>query len=645
MCGIFGIYDSTKSTVIELASKILAGLSLLEYRGYDSAGLLLQNTTGHAIICKTEGNVSKLQEKVDNKLVSVIDTPTFNVGISHTRWATHGQPCDVNSHPHVSDAEVTFAVVHNGIITNYKDIRDILERKGFTFESQTDTEVIPKLCLLVYNENPSLSFEKLVTRVMGMIEGSYALLVTSRVFPNEVVACKYGSPLLIGNIAGVNVSCKFSSDVAALVGCDEVYIMRDKELLHVTPSSRILIDGTNKICTIAWTPNQTTEDDVSKGSHDTYMKKEIFEQPEALMRTIQNYMYSDAYNQLGIRFPSMSEFTEKIRRAPVLFLLACGTSWHACVASRWLLAKMLDKHVYVEVAGQFVEVKQKTSNDYVYMFVSQSGETAETVEALRYVKSTAPSALCVSMTNKPGSTIAREATCSVDLKAGLEISVASTKAYTSQMIALALLAANFKAISSTKLFSCLQNTATSSNLNAAIMRVPDLVRYTLITCDSKVKELAQKMLSFKTLLFVGRASDYATALESALKVKEISYMHCEGIMASELKHGPLAMIDDTVGLIVFATKGNQYKRMISVIEQLNARKAHTIAVCNENDLSLQRLLKDDPSHIIEVPQCDAELQHIINIIPMQLLAFHLATLKGNKVDQPRNLAKSVTVSD
>lgn len=633
MCGIFGIYNNTKESVLNLATKVLRGLSLLEYRGYDSAGVLLQNNTGHAIICKTAGNVGKLSNQVSSKLALIAPSPIYNIGISHTRWATHGEPSDVNSHPHTSDANVTFAVVHNGIITNYKDLRNILEDNGFVFESQTDTEVIPKLCLLTYNENPSLSFDKLIHRVIGMLEGSFALLVTSRIYPNEIVACKHGSPLIIGREAN---SYAFSSDITALVESSEVCIMQDKEILHVKPNEAIMFECHHKSFPISWVSNTITKEDVHKGEHDTYMKKEIFEQPMAIMRTINNYTFNDASNRLGVKFDTIHEFSDKIRRAQAVFLIACGTSWHSCLASRWLISRFLEKHVFVEVAGQFVEVGQKTSSDFVYVFVSQSGETSETVEALRYVKNTSPSALCIAITNKPSSTLARESACSIDLKAGLEISVASTKAYTSQMVALSLLAVCFK--------QGLLFQPSKCNMLPSLMRIPDLIKNTLLTTERRVIEIAPALLKYNSILFVGRGADYATALEAALKVKEITYVHSEGVMASELKHGPLAMIDDGVCIFVFATQNRFYKRMISVIEQLKARKSHIYVICNEDDKVINTLM-NDPKHVIEVPHCEGELQHIINIVPMQLLAYYLATIKGNTVDQPRNLAKSVTVSD
>jgi glucosamine--fructose-6-phosphate aminotransferase (isomerizing) len=633
MCGIFGIYAENGVAVDEFASKIVKGLSLLEYRGYDSAGLSVQNINGSTIICKTMGNVSKLKSKVSDTITTMwaSPSPSFNIGISHTRWATHGPPSDVNSHPHVSDPDKTFTVVHNGIISNYKALRDMLTMKGFEFESDTDTEVVPKLCMMIHNETHMLSFQTLVTKVVSMLQGTYALLITSRIYPNQMVACRYGSPLIIG-MSVDNGVCMFSSDVNALVDCNKIYIMEDNEMFHITQSERLLYNIELRSKDIMWKSNTVTASDVEKGEFSTFMMKEIYEQPKAVMKTMQLYTVTDDKTNIGIHFANLDGLLHKIKNAQALVLLGCGTSYHSCLASKFIMSELMNKHVYVEVAGQFAEVEPKLSADYVYCFVSQSGETAETLEALRYVKRHMPHVLCIGITNKPKSSIAREVTYCIDLNAGLEISVASTKAYTCQMTALAMFALNFK------------NIVGNCDMQVALRRVPDLIKTTLLSTECKIKKMAKNILGYNSILFVGRANDYATALEAALKVKEIAYVHSEGVMASELKHGPLALIDDRVCLVVFATRNAYYQKMVSVIEQLKARKAHIFVVCDEYDTNVKNLLEDD-DRIIEVPVNHEFTQHIINIIPMQLLAFHLATMKGNKVDQPRNLAKSVTVSD
>lgn len=640
MCGIFGLYNEPNLSLQVLAAKLIQGLNLLEYRGYDSAGMLIQSTTGDSIICKSEGNVQKLKNKAQEELANSNENAIFNIGTAHTRWATHGKPSNINSHPHTSDTDYTFSVVHNGIITNYKELRTLLENNGFIFESQTDTEVIPKLCMFVYKQKPTLAFVDVVFNVIDMLQGSFALLITSRIFPSEIVAYKFGSPLIIGQLT--KQSLYFSSDIAALLDCPEIYVMKDREMFHKKTNSHMLYNYELINCLLSWEKNTIMKEEVCKGDHDTFMKKEISEQPSVITKAIAKYVENDTSfpSQINIKFPTIAEFRDKIKRSQCMVLIACGTSLNSCLASRWIMSECSQKHVYVEVAGQFVEVGQKTSSNFVYIFVSQSGETAETVEALRYVKDRCPSALCIAITNKSGSTLAREATCYIDIHAGLEISVASTKAYTSQMMVLSLLSVYLK---DKPIIQQIINYQ-PCYLLVSLLRIPDLIKHTLFTTEQKIQSMVSTLLKYRSFLFVGRGADYATALEAALKVKEVSYVHSEGVMASELKHGPLAMIDENVCIFVFATQNKFYKKMISVIEQLKARNASVYVICNEGDSTIYNLIKDD-SHIINLPFCDADIQHIINIIPMQLLAFYLAIAKGNQVDQPRNLAKSVTVSD
>jgi glucosamine--fructose-6-phosphate aminotransferase (isomerizing) len=318
----------------------------------------------------------------------------------------------------------------------------MLTMNGFEFESDTDTEVVPKLCMMMHNEEPMLSFEALVAKVVSMLEGTYALLITSCKYPNQMVACRYGSPLIIG-MNDTGDICMFSSDVNALVDCNKIYIMDDNEMFHITKSNISLYNIELKPQNMIWKSNTVTTVDVEKGEFSTFMMKEIFEQPMAVMKTIQQHTVADDKNNIGITLPTFDGFIDKIRRSQAFVLIGCGTSYHSCLASKFIMSELMNKHVHVEVAGQFAEVGTKLSSDYVYCFVSQSGETAETLEALRYVRKNMPQALCIGITNKPNSSIAREVTCCMDLNAGLEISVASTKAYTCQMTALAMFALNF----------------------------------------------------------------------------------------------------------------------------------------------------------------------------------------------------------
>jgi glucosamine--fructose-6-phosphate aminotransferase (isomerizing) len=487
--------------------------------------------------------------------------------------------------------------------------------------------------------NPQRQFVQIVMNVVKQLEGTFALLFTSRHYPNEIIACRKGSPLIVGK--DDKDTYTFSSDTSALVSSKSVCVLKDNELMHIGNSKvgvmNMLTRGT-VTDKIDWTTNKVTLSDVDKGNFDSFMEKEIFEQPSSLYKTIHNNTFLDSKNHVGFKIPPLSHHKNAFCKANNVILIACGTSYHSCVASRLILSKVINKDVYVEVAGQFSEVRPKLSNNNVYIFVSQSGETADTLDALRYVLSYS-SALCVGITNKPESAIARECHCSIDLKAGLEISVASTKAYTSQMTMFLIMALAIK----NELYDGKAHTDIL-DMQMATIRIPDVVKGALLGTNYRMKALADEIKDFRSIFFIGRGNDYATALEAALKVKEIAYVHSEGLMASELKHGPLAMIDDNVCLFVFATRNQFYGKMVSVIEQLNARNGKLYVICNDDDEKMSSIIPDK-SRLIRVPSNHEITQHIINIIPMQLLAFHLATSKGFKVDQPRNLAKSVTVSD
>lgn len=643
MCGIFGTYSATEPmTRAQMAAILVRGLSLLEYRGYDSAGIGISDKNGETFICKSEGNVKKLSDKVDAAITIEKDQSTIQVvGIAHTRWATHGPPSDVNSHPHSSDDTNTFVVVHNGIITNFKQLKHMLQTKGHQFLSQTDTELIPKLCKLECDQvhTETSKFKDIVMNVIKQLEGTFALLITSKQFPNELIVCRKGSPLVVGR--NVNGIYGLSSDVSALVNSQDIMFLDDNQLAHFTSSTAnniTLYDTlTNQVIKDhKWTHNKVQLESVSKGQFDSFMEKEIFEQPISLYRTIHDNTFLDAKNRIGFKNNELANYQHAINKAQNIVLVACGTSYHSCVASRLTLSKFTNKNVYVEVAGQFAEVEPLLNNNNIYMFISQSGETADTLEALRYVQRNS-SAVCVGITNKPESAIARECHCSIDLNAGLEISVASTKAYTSQMSMFLLIAMAFCSDFSTiEMDDMLE-------YQLAVIRIPDVVKSSLLGTNERIKEVAIEMQDFKSMFFIGRGNDYATALEAALKVKEIAYIHAEGLMASELKHGPLAMIDDNVCLIVFATQNKHYQKQVSVIEQLKARKGTLYIVCNDNDDTMSSII--DEKYLIRVPNNHELTHHIANIIPMQLLAYHLAVKKGYSVDQPRNLAKSVTVSD
>lgn len=631
MCGIFGYYHfNNPATVGKVINLTIDGLRRLEYRGYDSAGICVSDSKGDNVILKSVGNVSNLHKSVSisDDLQNIVTESNQNgSSIAHTRWATHGPPSDVNAHPHVSDDDNKFAVVHNGIISNFCKIKEFLNNNGYTFKSLTDSEVVPKLCMYMYEKYDKISahftFEDIIVQTLNMLEGTYALLIKSSIYPTEIFACKKGSPLLVGlNKVQNGNDFVFSSDLSAIIDhTNRVITLDDYEVMHVN-------NGEYKIFNYKFKKDTTREpeiinmnkNDVLKGDYGTYMEKEIFEQPITLRKTMYGRITGN-----NVLLDELNPYKSRINMVSKLVLVACGTSYHACLGSRMMLEHFLSIPVYVEYASDFMDRGYCLKPMDVCIFVSQSGETADTLYALQYAKKA--SAFVIAITNKPDSTISRQANVSINLNAGFEISVASTKAYTSQLLMFAMIASEL----------------TDNNNNIDICSVPAAVEETITNTKTKMAQLAQEVVKYNSILFIGRGNNYATALESALKVKEIAYIHSEGILAGELKHGPLALLDEKVLTFVFVTQDSLYDKMISVVEQLKARKAKVIVIANINDKLIGSMIPEE--NIIYVPKITEYLQHIVNAIPMQLLAYNLATIQGHNVDQPRNLAKSVTVSD
>jgi glucosamine--fructose-6-phosphate aminotransferase (isomerizing) len=628
MCGIFGYYHyNTPNTVGKILSLTIDGLKRLEYRGYDSAGICINTTDGSNIIVKSIGNVSNLNKKIEsqNNITDMLSDFTNNSSsIAHTRWATHGKPSDINAHPHTSDDQNTFTVVHNGIINNFNYIKDFLKLNGYYMESMTDTEVIPKLCKYIHDNNIHYTFTQIINEVVRKIEGTFAILIKSQLFKNEYIACKKGSPLLIGVVNNNNRSCEFvfSSDMAAIIDhTNKVITLSDYEMAYIKNNELIIIDYNSGIKL----PKNIeiiniNKSDGLKGYFDTYMEKEIFEQPITLKKT----MYGRIHNNI-INIHEIKQYKTRILMANKLILIACGTSYHSCLGSRMILEKLTKCSVYIECASDFVDREPIIKNGDICIFVSQSGETADTLYALQYAKKFG--AFTIAITNKPYSAIARQANVSITINVGFEISVASTKAYTSQLIMFVMMAIE------------LSNTTHDIGLE----KLPENIEKTINMTKDQISFIANEVSKYKSILFIGRGNNYATSLESALKIKEIAYIHSEAILAGELKHGPLALLDDRVLSFVFVTKDSMYDKMISVIEQLKARNAKIIVICNENDNLIKNMIS--AAYVIQVQEVHEYIQHIVNIIPMQLLSYNLALIQGHNVDQPRNLAKSVTVSD
>lgn len=679
---------------------LLNGLKRLEYRGCDSSGIaidsdpVINNTINDnqglinrkinsqhrpPLVFRQEGKIEKLVASVYHEAnITHLDLETTfltHSGIAHTRWATHGEPSSKNSHPQSSGKDNEFLVVHNGIITNYLVLKETLLRHGFEFESDTDTEVIAKLAKFVYDslvedmENceegqKNLPFSQVVMEVMRQLEGAYALVFKSLHYIDELVACKRGSPLLLGVKegaenekildagAGTDIFLDprrpkeffLSSDANALIEhTKRVMVIEDNEVVHMKDGSvSIYKFDFDKAKILGDIPRPASVhralstlhmevEQLSKGSYEHYMQKEIFEQPESLTTTMRGRLIPGGDSKLkGVLLGGLKEHLQTIRRSRRILFIGCGTSYNAALASRPIIEELSGVPVAMEIASDLLDRQGPIYREDTAIFVSQSGETADTLQALDYAKRNG--ALCVGITNTVGSAIARGTHCGVHINAGCEIGVASTKAYTSQIAVIIMLAV---ALGDDSLASQQRREAIIDDL----FHIPSKVQEVL-KLDEDMRELAKLLVDEKSLLVFGRGYNYATALECALKVKEVSLMHSEGILAGEMKHGPLALVDETLPIIVIATRDATLSKQQSVIQQLQARKGRLIVLCTKGDAEI--LCPNGGCRIIEVPYVEDCLQPLLNIIPCQLLAYHLTLLRGHNVDQPRNLAKSVT---
>ncbi|XP_041845812.1 glutamine--fructose-6-phosphate aminotransferase [isomerizing] 2 [Melanotaenia boesemani] len=684
MCGIFAYLNYRVSrTRKEIYETLVKGLQRLEYRGYDSAGIAVDgpNKTTTEInnnsICliKKKGKVKALDEELYKKDSLELDTELYtHFGLAHTRWATHGEPSPVNSHPQRSDKDNEFVVIHNGIITNYKELKEYLITKGYEFESETDTEVIPKLIKYVYDnrENDSVTFSMLVERVIQQLEGAFALVFKSRHYPGEAVSTRRGSPLLIGvrsehelptehipvqynsshlkegvqeknshnrtdcpnaiNSVGDGrpVEYYFASDASAIIEhTNKVLYLEDNDIAAVRGGNLSIHrinrqageDPVRAIQTLQMELQQ-----IMKGNFDAFMQKEIFEQPESVFNTMRGRICFDTNT---VVLGGLKDHLKEIKRCRRLIVIGCGTSFHAAVATRQILEELTELPVMVELASDFLDRNTPVFRDDVCFFISQSGETADTLMALRYCKERG--ALTAGVTNTVGSSICRETDCGVHINAGPEIGVASTKAYTSQFVALIMFGLM---MSEDRLSLQTRRLEIISSLKV----LPELIRKVL-SLDEKIKTIANELYQQRSLLVMGRGYNYATCLEGALKIKEITYMHSEGILAGELKHGPLALIDKHMPIIMVIMRDACYIKCQNALQQVSARSGRPIIICCQGDSDVTK----NAYQTIELPQTVDCLQGVLSVIPLQLLSFHLAVLRGYDVDCPRNLAKSVTV--
>ncbi|CAB4285580.1 unnamed protein product [Prunus armeniaca] len=661
MCGIFAYlnYDVNRERRYIL-QVLFNGLRRLEYRGYDSAGISIDhsfsldpntpqsssNSPPPPLVFRQEGNIESLVKSVYQEVaeteLNLEECFSHHAGIAHTRWATHGEPAPRNSHPQSSGSGNEFLVVHNGVITNYEALKESLVRHGFTFQSETDTEVIPKLAKYVYDKakegegDHTITFSQVVLEVMRHLEGAYALIFKSQHYPNELIACKRGSPLLLGvkefNENAINGSAFQDDNFLSKSG-------HAKELFYPDGGVSILKfdkgqhGGLSRVASVqrALSILEMEVEQINKGNYKHYMQKEIHEQPESLTTTMRGRLLrGGSCKAKTVLLGGLKDHLKTIRRSRRIVFIGCGTSYNAALAARPILEELSGIPVTMEIASDLLDRQGPIYREDTAVFVSQSGETADSLSALEYALENG--ALCVGITNTVGSAIARNTHCGVHINAGAEIGVASTKAYTSQIVVMAMLALAIGG-------DTISNQARREAIIDGLFELPNKVREVL-KLDQTMKDLAQELIAEQSLLVFGRGYNYATALEGALKVKEVALMHSEGILAGEMKHGPLALVDENLPTFVIATRDACFRFQQSVIQQLHARRGRLIVMCSKGDAA--SVCPGGSCRVIEVPQLEDCLQPVVNIVPLQLLAYHLTVLRGFNVDQPRNLAKSVT---
>ena len=609
MCGIVGYVGHKKAVNV-----IINSLKRLEYRGYDSSGIAI--CQGDSLyVEKRSGKISVLESAIDYDLVG-----NCTVGMGHTRWATHGEPTDVNSHPH-TDCTGDIALIHNGIIENYKELKTVLQGKGHVFKSETDTEVIVHF---VEHYHKELPLTDAVVKALKHVEGAYGIVVMSKKEPGLLVAARKGSPLVLG--IGDNEMI-LASDVSAIIEhTREVVYFEDGEIVEIRADSYRTYDlnknGIHKdVESVDWDIEA-----INKQGFDHFMLKEIFEQPETVHNAFRGRILLDDAN---VRLDGLRLKDEELDGIERIIFIACGTSWHAGLVAEYLIEEYARIPVEVEYASEFRYRKPVLKKGDLVITISQSGETADTLAALREAK--AKGIKVLGITNVVGSTIARESDGGVYIHAGPEIGVASTKAFTSQItviILLTILLARRRDMSFTE----------SSAILNDLVKLPGAIE-TVLKSSEKIREIAQVYCKSSNFLYLGRGVNFPVALEGALKLKEISYIHAEGYPAAEMKHGPIALIDEDMPVVIIAPKDEIYSKIVSNMEEVRARKGKIIAIATEGDKDIINYAY----HVIYIPEIHRVLMPLLAVIPLQLLSYHVAVLRGCDVDQPRNLAKSVTV--
>ncbi|MBO9698994.1 MAG: glutamine--fructose-6-phosphate transaminase (isomerizing) [Sporocytophaga sp.] len=610
MCGIVAYVGNKEASPI-----LIKGLKRLEYRGYDSAGIALLN--GNLNVYKKKGKVSELEEYLkDHKIDS-------NIGIGHTRWATHGVPNDVNAHPHFSSKK-DLAIIHNGIIENYASLKKDLEQRGHVFLSETDSEVFIHFIEDI-RDNNQCSLEEAVRLALTKVVGAYAIVIISKDDPNQLIAARKGSPLVIGLGQG---EFFIASDASPIIEyTNEVVYLNDLEIA-VIKDGRLNIKTIEDVQTTPYIHRLDLElDQIEKGGYEHFMLKEIFEQPKSIKDCLRGRVISE---QGHLALGGIRQYLNKLVNADRIIILGCGTSWHAGLVAEYIFEEFARIPVEVEYASEFRYRNPIIKEGDVVIAISQSGETADTLAAIELAKS--KGAIIFGVCNVVGSSIARASHEGAYLHAGPEIGVASTKAFTAQVTVLTMMAI---------IVGHRRGTIKESLFHQLLIdleNLPAKVEKALKTND-QIKYISSIFKDASNFLYLGRGANFPVALEGALKLKEISYIHAEGYPAAEMKHGPIALIDEEMPVMVIATKDQTYEKIVSNIQEVRARKGKVIAIVTEGDKQIEAMA----DFVIEVPGTHEFLMPIVSVVPLQLLSYHIAVMRGCNVDQPRNLAKSVTV--
>ena len=617
MCGLVGYIGGRQAFPI-----LIGGLKRLEYRGYDSAGVALLSSDGGMRVYKEKGKVSNLEERVAH------DDLSGSVGIAHTRWATHGEPSSVNAHPHLSESG-RLALVHNGIIENYANIKEYLIGKGYHFKSSTDTEVLVQLIEFV-QQRFHLDLGLAVLYALRRVVGAYAIAVLDREHPDEVICARKSSPLVVG--VGENNSEFFlASDALPIVGYTKhIVYLNDEEVAVIRRGEEIAIRNLSNSRDVVAADVHDVDidlDKLEKGGYPHYMLKEIFDQPRCISDCMRGRLLLSEHK---IVLSAIQLHREQLMNAGRFIIVACGTSWHAGLIGKQMLEQFCDVPVEVEYASEFRYRNPVIRQDDIVIAISQSGETADTLAAFNLAKE--HGALCFGIVNSVGSSIARASNTGIYIHVGPEIGVASTKAFTGQVTVLTLFAL---ALGYEK--GVLDQSVYERHIEELSL-IPSKIER-ILSQNDHIRDIARTLTYARNTLYMGRGMNYPVALEGALKLKEISYIHAEGYPAAEMKHGPIALVDENMPVVFVATHHRLYKKIISNIQEVIARNGRIIAVVSEGDHEVKELA----SWVIEIPETLETLVPLLSVIPLQLIAYHVAVVKGLNVDQPRNLAKSVTV--